>query len=467
MQNNMKKNPLAGTGKVFRFTFMQMVTNKSWIITTAILAVLLLFGIPLLLWGVSALATKDDSDKKDEDEKGIIKTVMICDETEGDADYSAFKDGGKYENVSYQTVSSMDEAIFGIQDADSTVILRVTKDEQTFLLTVYLPENSEISRGKASRFADYAESCFSGILMQKAQLTQEAVMLLMLPVNTTSEAVSEEGQTEDNDNVLQKVLSFVLPFMMMMTLYMMVILYGQSMANSVMLEKTSKLMETILTAVHPIALMTGKLLAVTCTAVFQIMIWIFCGIGGMIGGVAFALRMIPDTESEAVQSMNQVIHADSLFSISGIIPACIILALGFLLYLSLGAISGALATKAEDLGKTNLVFMLFLLASFFLCIGNPADIDESSQSMLSSAAWLRYFPFTALLLNPGELLLGKLSLVTALLSILILILTVAVVLVIAATIYKMLVLYRGTVPTPAALLKMFRQSGTDRKEPEK
>ena len=84
----------------------------------------------------------------------------------------------------------------------------------------------------------------------------------------------------------------LLPFLMVMLIYMMVILYGQSMANSVMLEKTSKLMETILTAVHPFALMAGKLLATATAAVIQILVWLASLIGGTVGGAMLALRFI-------------------------------------------------------------------------------------------------------------------------------------------------------------------------------
>ena len=299
--------------------------------------------------------------------------------------------------------------------------------------------------------------------MQKAQLTPEAVMLLSTPVTgETSELKLDPAKdSEENQNPLEKILSFLLPFMMLMIIYMMVILYGQSMANSVMLEKNSKLIETILTAVHPVALMGGKLLATATAAVLQIAIWIGCLLGGLFGGVFIAKQVTPDTSNETVRTVSEVIDNSSLFSLSGILLAIVILALGFLLYLSLGAVAGSLATKAEDLGQTNIVFVLVLIVSFFLCIGSPSEGDP--DSMLSDAVWLRIFPFTALLLNPSELMLGKSSLLTAFISIAVLILSVALFVWISATIYKMMLFYRGGIPTPKKLIAMLRDNKTGKK----
>ncbi|MBR3267109.1 MAG: ABC transporter permease [Oscillospiraceae bacterium] len=451
--SNMKKNPLSGIGRVYTFTLKQMCAAKGWLISTILIGALLLLGIPLILFISSA-----KSDDSDSDDKARIRTVFVCDETDGTADYSVLSQGEKYKDVKYQTFGGMNDAISAITDKNSTVILRVTKPDSTIMLTVYLPEDSDISRSKASSFADYAQESFAAVLMQKAELTPEHIMLLSMPVSTSaSELKLDAAKDDEEENILVKVLSILLPFLMLMLVYMMVVLYGASMANSVMLEKNSKLVETVLTAVNPVALMGGKLFATATAAILQILIWIGCGIGGAIGGVFFAKQIVPETQSSAVQSVSQVIDNSEIFSLSGILLAIVILALGFLLYLSLGAIAGALASKAEDLSKTNVVFILVLIISFFMCMGSPGEA-EKTDSMISSAVWIRYFPFTALLVNPSELMLGKSSMLTAFLSIAIMILTVALIVYLAAGIYRMLLFYRGNPPTPAKLLAMRKDS---------
>ena len=239
--------------------------------------------------------------------------------------------------------AAMDEAVDAAasasgEDAANTVILRVTKPDETYLLSVYLPENTNISRSRASSFADESAGMFSAVLLQKAELSAEEAMLLSMPVTAETVALSPDNEAESDDtDMMAEILGFILPFFMMMLVYMMVVFYGQSMANSVMLEKTSKLMETILTAVHPFALMAGKLFATACAAVLQILTWLFCGIAGSVAGAMFASSMIPDTDTEAVVIINQIMDSSSLFSLSGLPLGLLILALGFLLYLSLSS----------------------------------------------------------------------------------------------------------------------------------
>ena len=462
MAHNMKRNPFSGTGKVFSFTLRQTIFSKGWLTSTIVVAVLLIVGIPLILFGVSKAAEKD-SDKKTAD---AVETVYVTDETEGEADYSVLKQTGSYENVSYIACSSMDEAIQSSTGDSNAVILRVAKPGGSYALTVYLPVGTAVSRSKASSFGSFVEKNFAAVLMQKADMTQEDVLLLSMPVVTETASVSDKPQEDDAEqDTMAKVLGMVVPFMAAMTVYMMVVLYGQSMSNSVMLEKSSKLMETILTAVHPFALMLGKLLATACAAVVQIVIWLFALIGGIIGGIGFALRMVPDTGSETVLMLDAATKSMGSISIAGVFASVIVLAIGFLLYLTVATVSGALASKTEDLNKTNVIYALVIVASLLLCLRPEVNEVSDSARLLSGDLWLRFFPFTAVLVLPSDLILGKIGLLTGIGAIVLMIAAVGLRVWLAATIYKMMVLYRGTPPTPKRLIAMLKEEREHRKNP--
>lgn len=457
----MKQNPFSGSGKVFRYSLGQLCGSKGWLISTFLIAALLLFGIPLGMW--AATSADSDDDVPDEDETRI-RTVWICDETPGAVDYAGiFREQGRFTDVTYQTAESMDDAAAKTETDDSAVILRVTRSETNFTLTVYLPDNTALSRGKASEFSDFASDAFSEVLMQKAQLTPEGAALLSVPVRTTAGELKHEASADDESerSLLEEFLTIMLPFLLMMTIYMMVVLYGQSLANSVMLEKTSKLMETILTAVHPAALMMGKLFATAAGALLQILIWLFSLIGGVFCGSLIALSQMSsadmaNAENDAAAANLTALLENSALHITGdgIAAALLMLTLGFLLYLSLGAVAGALASKQEDLGKTNIVFVLVLVFSMLISLGSPENVE--TNGLLSDAVWLNFFPFTALLVVPGKLILGKISAGMACGSLLVMAVAVVLMILLAGMIYKMLVLYRGNPPTPSALLRMIR-----------
>ena len=460
--NTMKRNPTAGSLKVYWFTLRQMILARGWIIATLVVALLLLIGIPTLLFALSKIS---DPDKKDDETE--IRIVCVVDETEGEADYSVLN--LEDESLEYIDCATMDTAISAAAGKKDAVILRVTKPEDSYSLTVYLPQVTEISRSKASSFGTMLEARFRAVLMQKAELTPEGVMLLSMPVVTETAAVSADSQEKDGDSIAVEVLRTMVPFMMIMMIYMMVVLYGQSMANSVMLEKNSKLMETVLTAVHPVALMTGKLFATATAAVLQLLIWLVALIGGTVGGAFFALRMIPDTNNEVVLTVQELSGKAASISIAGVVLSIVIMALGFLLYLSLSAVAGALASKTEDLNKTNAIYALVLVCSLLLCISKPDAAAANAAaggevSLVSDAVWLKCFPFTAILVMPADLILGKVPAIITVGSVSTLIGSVILMLIFAAAVYKLLALYRGEPPKLRQLIAMFKENKQKQQE---
>ena len=474
--NRMHANPFAGTGKVFSYSFKQMLTAKGWLISTLLMAVLLLCGIPLAVFCIGKAMGSGDTKKNET----AVETVYVADETAGTADYSALKETGHYPDVEYIPCESMEDAAAAAAQDSHAVILRVTLPEDIYKLTVYLPENTEVSRSKASSFGTFASENFSALLMQKADLTQEETELLSMNVITETAGIStdESADADEEDDLLTQVIMMFVPFMVVMTVYMMVILYGQSMANSVMLEKTSKLMETILTAVHPVALMTGKLLATACSAIVQTLIWMIAAAGGIIGALIAALATLPDLAGLAenanfanadmadktAQLMESMGGNFPQISVAGIFITLLVMALGFLLYLSVATVSGAMASKQEDLNKTIAVFSILLVVSMLLCLRPEINEVSNSFGLISEAKWLRFFPFTAMLVLPSDLIFGKLTAAETVLALLSMAAAVLLMIWLAASVYKLLVLYRGNPPKLRQLFSMLRSKRDEKPE---
>lgn len=448
----MKRSLFRGSGHIFGFTLRDTCSSKGWLISTISIALLLLLGIPLILFLVSSITNDDDTPDPDAVQ---IRQVLVCDETAGEVDYSYLREAGAYPDVIYTAYDSMEAASAALTEPDSMVILRITYGDGTYLLTTYLGDDSEISRSDAFSFCEYAETHFPTALMQKAAIDPTAAAMLSMPISFEVTALQAEGDAAEETDILHELVSMLFPLLMLMVTYMMVLLYGQAVGNAVLLEKTNKLMDMMLTSVHPFAMVFGKLMAVALAGVMQFLIWLVALVGGCIGGIFFTIRMLPDLpETNPAVSLQQLVLESDLFSIPGIFGAILIFTLGFLLYLSIASISGALASKAEDLGKTNYIFVLTLVVSFFLTL----NTTNAEGSLLAAASWLDYVPFTAILIMPGKLLLGEVSFATAVISMLLILLTTGLFIYIAATCYRLLVLYRGNPPTPKALFTMLRDA---------
>lgn len=459
----MKRNPLSGAGKVYAFSLKHTCFSKGWLVSTLTMMAFLIIGIPLIC-GIIVAAASSDEKKSDHQ----ITKVAVVDETPGSADYSTLSAHG-YSDVTYLTADSVEDAAEQLKDQASGVILHVTMADANYAVTVYLPEDTDVSRSKASSYASFVTDHFNELLMQKADLDTETVQMLTQHISTdTAELKHEGGENPDEDeDSLTQVMEMLIPFLIMMLVYMMVIFYGQSMSNSVMLEKTSKLMETMLTAVHPAALLTGKLFATATAAILQILVWMVSALIGTLGGAIILLKMVVSGGMDSLPgtgttppgmdaAMEEIMQGNGMaLHPAGLLPALLMLALGFLLYLSLSGLAGALAAKTEDLNKTNIIFVFVLLGSMMLCMNFNGG---SEDSILSQAAWLNYFPFTSLLLVPGKMLMGSITAGTAILSLVIMALSVALFVWIAAVVYKLLVLYRGAPPSPASLIQMLKEN---------
>ena len=103
--------------------------------------------------------------------------------------------------------------------------------------------------------------------LDRADLTPEQRALLTAPVEVTVTG----GQTGEGEAM--GLLSMLLPFASLMLLYFLVLLYGQSTAASVILEKTSKLMDLFLVSVEPTAMVLGKVVATALAGLLQLAVW--------------------------------------------------------------------------------------------------------------------------------------------------------------------------------------------------
>ena len=263
--------------------------------------------------------------------------------------------------------------------------------------------------------------------LDRAELTPEQRVLLTAPVEVTVTG----GQTGEGETM--GLLSMLLPFASLMLLYFLVLLYGQSTAASVILEKTSKLMDLFLVSVEPGAMVLGKVLATALAGLLQLAVWA----AGLAGGFAIG---------------GAVGRLTGLFSVPAMLEAAGLLLAGFLLYCSLSAIGGSMAGKAEDLSSTNVLFSLVLVASFFCCM-----FAGGMDGMTSSARWLDYVPFTAILVTPSRVLLGQTSLLGGLVSLALVVVCAGVLTALAGRVYRLMSLYKGNPPTPRRVLRMLRE----------
>lgn len=160
--------------------------------------------------------------------------------------------------------------------------------------------------------------------------------------------------------------------------YISVLTFGMSIAQSVVEEKQSRVVELLVAALPVRWLLAGKVVGNTVMAVGQIVVIVGAGlIGATIAGEG--------------QLLGQVLGASGWF--------VLFFVLGFVMLACLWAVAGSLASRVEDLQATTVFMQVLVIVPFFAAVF--AIEPGPTQRVLS------YIPFTAPLLMPARVVLGN------------------------------------------------------------
>ena len=438
---------LKGLGRVFSFTFRQQTRTPGYRSLTAVIAALCLL-VPILVLGI--MGARADSEPEipeyiPEDTWELpdcsARSILVQDETENPITDWSFLQALHPE--SWDMGYTHDEVFV------DTIVLTLTKTDGLYQAQVSLPEGSALTEEDLAAYEMFLWENFPAILQVKSGLTAEQLAAISVPIEAGRiELLGEEDPLRD----MKEVLGAILPYLGVMIMYFLVLFYGQGVANSVILEKTSKLMDFFLVTVEPAAMVLGKVLAMAAAGLLQLGIWILSLVGGFAAGVWLCRTLAPEAQLGILAFFDSLSVLEGMFSLPAVALAVGLLLGGFLIYCALAGVGGALAGKAEDLGSTNALFSMTLVASFLICL-----LTGSGDGMISEAAWLNYVPFTAILVTPARVLLGDVSLAMGAVSLLIVLVTAAVLCLAAGKVYRMMSLYKGNPPSPQKLLAMLKE----------
>jgi ABC-type Na+ efflux pump permease subunit len=331
-------------------------------------------------------------------------------------------------------------------NSPQTIAVIIKKKDSGWEMKAVIPKSSEITKGEASALLVPMSSAFRSNKMLQAGLTEDQLKAVLKP------SVTEYSDIGESTSMAAKVIRMAAPMVFSFLLYLMLLLYGQNISKSVSTEKTSKLMDFLQTSVHPYAMITGKVLAITSIALGQFVVWIAAGIGGLYGGNAIAHSIYPQYENSAITIINFLKDniGETAMSLPAVLLAVIIFALGFLFYCVIAAVAGSMVSKPEDVASTQFVFQLPIIISWLVSYFAPL----MGKTGLTAAA--RYIPFTAPFSAPADLITGTMGLLEGLISLLLLLVFSFLTVILAARIYKGLVLYTGqklTIKTIGNILK--------------
>lgn len=445
--------------KVFKFSFKNQAGTNGYKVLTAILGLLMLVLPPVIMMIVGYSMNHDKAlEPCDAD------TVYVVNNTA--ADQAFFDSLGnvspeEYKNIKYVLFEDFDKALEASKADPKSFVLKLSS-ENGLKANIIIPEESMIKKNRAKNYLKFIDRNAQVFSMGLAGVNAEEADTLSVSVDyktyTESGFMKDISMDEDTDRKeammreqVMKVVGYVVPYATILLLYFVLLSYGNSLSQSVVMEKESKLMDTMLISVRPESLIFGKLIATIASVMLQILIWVLCLIAGFTCGNILAKSFYPESQMYLTvffDGMKQL----NVFRPWNIALALLFLLLGTILYLSLAAIAGAMSSNKEEVSGRSTLFVFPMLISFLILIG------AGGLSTSTVKTWMLIFPFTGTLVMPSNVMLGNVSPMVVIASLIFFVALSLLLIIVAGKVYKMMSLYKGNkMPIGEILKKSFEK----------
>lgn len=440
-----KKGMFTGIKEIFSFTATQTIKGKGFISSTVIIAIVIaiIFGGICVLQAINFDDSDDDiggnADYNTEDIFETIKEVYLLNETDYKTD-SVKKLFVETENIlkekqktEIQVVSSLSKAVTNKTDI---VILKVEQSSgvagglSVNILTTF---NSTVDEEELDQFVTFVSESAQYAVFSVGKLDEKAIGFVSLPSNV--ENIGTETEVQSLGMMMARLL---VPMIFCLALYMIVLIHGQSISKAIIADKSSKLIEMLLTSVKPYAIVAGKVLGVATVAIGQMLVWLGSGVIGYLIGNEIAKSM----NSQYINYVGEVIkimQSDTqgvAFSAGAVIIAILVVIIGFFMYCVLAAFAGAFVSRIEDLSASNTIFQLPVVISFLVAylVGIAQGMGSGVNRAVQMAIY--YIPLTSPFSTPSGIILGDITIAEGIISLLVLIIFSVIMILATGKVYK-------------------------------
>ncbi len=451
-----------GWKNIYSFTFMQKIKTKSFIISTIIIsAIIALIAATANILPVIIL--EDELGKIEGAVSGdtdvfTIDKLYVADETGLNPNFSVISAsfGLTAENIDSSAVEAQ---INELADTSENIMLAVLTNTDGYLGidAYYSGENSTIDEMDCSSVLTMLSTQLEMTYFESLGITTSQMSTAMGGVSTSLVMAGDAPVS-----MVEEVLNMVVPMFGSLILFIMIFAYGSMVSEAVAIEKSSRIMEYLLTSVSPLSIIIGKVLAICTVAVSQFIIFILAGVFGFLITMPFGIfSKVEDIMAMAANAtdaidvsgvLNEIQAVFSTINAGTFIVIILSFILGFLIYALIAGLAGASISKMEDLAAANQPLSIIGVLGFYLAympqVGNTGG-DENIISVIA-----RYVPISSPFCLPSSYMLGQATAVEAAISIALMAVTVIILCIIVAKVYEHIVLHTGDRLKLKDMLKM-------------
>ncbi|MBZ5553849.1 MAG: ABC transporter permease [Acidobacteriia bacterium] len=289
--------------------------------------------------------------------------------------------------------------------------------------------------GERSVYTSTLSNVITGIRLRDQGVDPEKIESLTRRAKITLLKVSEAGDREDRGQ------SFMVTYVLVMILYTTILVYGITVMRSVIEEKTSRVVEVMLSAVSPSELMAGKIIGVSLVAMTQYLIWAASAALVSVYGLAFISTLAPNAVSYIPKIPLSVLAFFVMYFI-----------LGFVLFAALYAAIGAMVNNDQEAQQVQMPITVLVVIPI-LMMGLVMRSPDSS-----AAVSLSLVPFFTPILMFMRITVQMPPVLQILASIAIMLVSIVFFIWLSAKIYRVGILMYGKRPTLPELVRWLRYS---------
>ena len=376
---------MSKTALIIKREYKTRVMKPSFIILTFLTPILIAALVLVPLW---LAQIKDDA----------VKKIIVIDRT--GLYTKAFEDNEEY------------QFIFLNQDIE---FFKETKIQDSYSAVLYIPEDLSVHPKSATIFSEEqvgmeVKSYLVGIL--KDYVEEQKIAELNIPdfkelventkvdIDVKTVRWGKDGEEKMGSAELALIIGMISAFI----IYMFIVVYGAQVMSGVVQEKTSRIVEVIISSVKPFQLMMGKIIGIAMVGLTQFALWVVLSLvlvaagtslmGGDVDVQAYEQSMNVGVQSGTVDAGDTVTSeilmalANFDFVQTGVLFVIFFLG-GYLLYASLFAAVGSAVDNETDTQQFSLPLTLPIIFAIYAAIYSAQNPDGPL------AFWCSMIPFTS------------------------------------------------------------------------
>ncbi|MBQ6231139.1 MAG: ABC transporter permease [Eubacterium sp.] len=456
MKNKNSIYSLDGVGKVYKFTLTQAFKNKGYRVSFIIMIVMIMLLGPIMRLGAKSGSKVVTSVSDVKEEEVNMTEILVLNETgvQFKEEELKFK-GTAFEKVKISYPTETKDEILG-KLTNTQVLLYITNETEEDGMAVYkinliAADETEVKGDILDDLGSYLKDNFDNTRYEQAGVDKDVMALISNGFDekktySDTEFKSAASRKYSETEVVALGTTFAVILLMVLSMA------SSYIVSSVMEEKVSKLVETLMISVKPLALVMGKIFAMLT----YVGLIIICGFLGS----KLSNFIMDQIAGKADDQASKTLNFDALFKV-GTINAIIIIAavlLVFMIFAFISGIAGSACSKAEDMQSANGTITMLIMVGYIAAMLVPQIENTTIIHVMT------YIPVLSCFVAPVLYIIESISLVELIAFFVINIVVAVAMFFICAKVYRKLILIDGSKVKIKEIFKMIFTSDKTRKE---